>query len=352
MTLVVCLSVLLVITHAVSCKQSIDNSWGWKRENLSSPKKITALCKTFTQLSKKQNDLCVKYPDLMEPIIRGATTGVKECERQLSINRWNCSNVPAQGTLFGPVLPVGCKESAFLYAITAAGVAHSITSACSSGMYASCGCDRSLTGRPSGDWEWRGCHSNVKFAGGLTKEFSATRVSKTGHAERKKMNRHNIRAGIKALSKLLYRKCKCHGVCGSCEIKTCWMQHPRDFESVGKRLFTRYKTAIEMVKTKRGPRVLRVKEKNAQKPSPDDLIYFQSSPNFCDAHARIGTPGTSGRVCNISSSDIDSCSILCCGRGYNVQVVKETVNCNCRFFWCCHVKCDKCKNMREIYTCK
>ncbi len=91
----------------------------------------------------------------------------------------------------------GCKESAFLYAITAAGVAHSITSACSSGMYSSCGCDRSLTGRPSGDWEWRGCHSNIKFAGELTKEFSTARVSKTGHAERKKMNRHNIRAGIK-----------------------------------------------------------------------------------------------------------------------------------------------------------
>jgi hypothetical protein len=80
---------------------------GWKRENLSSPKRITALCKTYTQLNKKQNELCVKYPDLMEPIIRGATTGVKECERQLSTNRWNCSNVPAQGTLFGPVLPVG-----------------------------------------------------------------------------------------------------------------------------------------------------------------------------------------------------------------------------------------------------
>ena len=37
----------------------------------------------------------------------------------------------------------------------------------------------------------------MKFAGGLTKEFAVTRVSKTGNAERKKMNRHNIRAGIK-----------------------------------------------------------------------------------------------------------------------------------------------------------
>lgn len=93
----------------------------------------------------------------------------------------------------------GCKESAFLYAITAAGVAHTITGACSSGNFASCGCDRSLSGRPSGNWEWRGCHSNVKFAGALTKEFALARVSKTGNEERKKMNRHNIRAGVKVI---------------------------------------------------------------------------------------------------------------------------------------------------------
>ncbi len=130
------------------------------------------------------------------------------------------------------------------------------------------------------------------------------------------------------------------------------MQHPTQFESIGKRLLTKYTTAIEMVKTKRGPRVLRVKEKNARKPSPGDLIYFRSSPNFCDANARIGTPGTSGRVCNISSSGIDGCSILCCGRGYNVQVITEAVKCNCQFFWCCHVKCDSCRNTREVYTCK
>lgn len=157
---------------------------------------------------------------------------------------------------------------------------------------------------------------------------------------------------FQALSKRLYRKCKCHGVCGSCELKTCWIQHPVEFDNIGSLLLAKYKTAIEMVKTKRGPRVLRVKDKNAQKPSPDDLIYFRPSPNFCDVNTGLGTPGTSGRVCNITSSSIDGCNILCCGRGYNVQVISETVKCNCRFFWCCHIKCDTCKNRREVYTCK
>ncbi|XP_046860427.1 protein Wnt-3a-like [Xenia sp. Carnegie-2017] len=288
----------------------------------------------------------------MDSIIRGAKTGVKECGVQLSGNRWNCSNVPDHGTLFGPILPVGCRESAFLFAITSAAVAHSITTACSSGLHASCGCGRSLTRQPSGQWEWRGCHSNVKFAGKLTKEFSNTRDSIKGKAERKKMNRHNIRAGIKILSSLLYRKCKCHGVSGSCDLKTCWMQQPKDFGIIGKRLLTKYVSAVEMVKTKLGPRVLRVKKKNSRGPRPSDLIYYQLSPNFCDSNWRLGTIGTFGRVCNITSTGFDSCRILCCGRGYNVEIITETVKCNCRFQWCCRIECENCIQTRELYTCK
>lgn len=61
--------------------------------------------------------MCRQYPDLMETIFRGAETGVDECKKQLSTNRWNCSNVPPHGTLFGPILPVGestASTSSFL----------------------------------------------------------------------------------------------------------------------------------------------------------------------------------------------------------------------------------------------
>lgn len=80
---------------------------GWKGKPSRNSRKISALCNTFTKLNKKQNILCMKYPDLMEPITRGVKTGVHECGRQMRNNRWNCSNVPEHGTLFGPVLPVG-----------------------------------------------------------------------------------------------------------------------------------------------------------------------------------------------------------------------------------------------------
>jgi len=53
-----------------------------------------------------------------------------------------------QTTIGGPypVVAAGTRESAFVHAISSAGVAHALTRACSSGELDNCGCDRSLKG--------------------------------------------------------------------------------------------------------------------------------------------------------------------------------------------------------------
>lgn len=52
----------------------------------------------------------------------------------------------------------GSKETAFIYAITSAGVVYSITNACSLGKLTECSCDSMQHGQttPEG-WKWGGC---------------------------------------------------------------------------------------------------------------------------------------------------------------------------------------------------
>lgn len=87
----------------------------------------------------------------------------------------------------------------------------------------------------------------------------------------------------------------------------------------------------------------------AQKAAAQKLLFkFQNNKYFLSP---IST-GTHGRVCNKTSSGLDGCAILCCGRGYNTKKIVVKERCNCKFQWCCQVKCDICTRHIEEYTCK
>lgn len=70
-----------------------------------------------------------------------------------------------------PSLP-GSRETAFTYAVSAAGVVNAISRACREGELSSCGCSR--TARPKDlprDWLWGGCGDNVEYGYRFAKEF-------------------------------------------------------------------------------------------------------------------------------------------------------------------------------------
>lgn len=83
-----------------------------------------------------------------------------------------------------------------------------------------------------------------------------------------------------------------------------------------------------------------------------ELVYLQQSPNYCDRDPTLGSFGTVGRKCNRTTSGIEGCDLLCCGRGYNTHQFNRTWQCHCKFRWCCEVQCDICHERTEEYTCK
>uniref|UniRef100_A0A2M4CIM5 Protein Wnt n=1 Tax=Anopheles darlingi TaxID=43151 RepID=A0A2M4CIM5_ANODA len=163
------------------------------------------------------------------------------------------------------------------------------------------------------------------------------------------MNLHNNEAGRRAVIKKSRIICKCHGVSGSCSLITCWQQLT-SIREIGDFLREKYDEATQVKVNKRGR--LQVKDPRYKIPSALDLIYLDESPDWCRINRQLKWLGTHGRVCNKTSSDLDGCSILCCGRGYNTKKIIVKERCNCKFQWCCQVKCEICTKTIEEYTCK
>lgn len=148
------------------------------------------------------------------------------------------------------------------------------------------------------------------------------------------------------------RVCRCHGVSGSCEFRTCWQQMPK-FNEAGEYLKTLYDRSTVQV-AKRAKRKLRRKDKSERKIPIrlNELVFLSKSPNYCLRDDESGIFGTYGRECNKTSYGADSCDMLCCGRGYDTRVVTKIERCQCKFVWCCYVKCKNCTYEVDVHTCK
>lgn len=209
-------------------------------------------------------------------------------------------------------------------------------------------------------------------------------------------------------------KCRCHGISGSCELKTCWRTLP-SFSLIGQVLKEKYDNAVQVTIKNKRKRVSGNGRRRISRPQSDvintrsmnrrgsdtmyhedinrnvntnfrsrdvnnnnnlisksrrksnnypmidaskrELVYISRSVNYCIEDKSKGILGTSGRTCTKDTNpdhggSSDSCYLLCCGRGYNTMIKKVTTRCDCKFEWCCNVTCNVCENETEIYTCK
>lgn len=258
-------------------------------------------------------------------------------------------------------MSVNSREAAFVYAISAAGVAYSVTRACARGELNDCSCDNRVRTRHPRHWQWGGCSEDIHFGEKFSREWSdggeeplkdGNLSGPTGLAGQL-MRKHDSEAGRRAVRSRMQRICKCHGMSGSCSVRVCWRKLPQ-FRVAGAALAALHEGAALVRLAQRGgrrPARLRPARPDLKRPNKTDLVYLEDSPDYCERNITLGIPGTRGRLCNRTSPGLDGCRLLCCGRGYQTRVRDVTEKCNCRFVWCCRVRCDDCRHTREEHVC-
>ncbi|XP_060996757.1 protein Wnt-9b [Dama dama] len=298
------------------------------------------------KLSRRQKQLCRREPGLAETLQDAAHLSLLECQFQFRHERWNCSLEGRTG-----LLKRGFKETAFLYAVSAAALTHTLARACSAGRMERCTCDDSPGLESRQAWQWGVCGDNLKYS---TKFLNNFLGPKRGSKDlRARVDAHNTHVGIKAVKSGLRTTCKCHGVSGSCAVRTCWKQLS-PFRETGQVLKLRYDSAVK-VSSATNEALGRLElwaparpgsPTKGPAPRPGDLVYMEDSPSFCRPSKY--SPGTGGRLCSREAS----CSSLCCGRGYDTQSRLAAFSCHCQVQWCCYVECQQCVREELVYTCK
>ncbi|XP_034038033.1 protein Wnt-8a-like [Thalassophryne amazonica] len=288
----------------------------------------------------------------------GAHTGMEECKHQFAWDRWNCPDSAIQ--LKG--LRSATRETSFVHAISAAGVMYTLTRNCSLGDLDDCGCDVSRNGKLGGhSWLWGGCSDNVDFGERISKQY--VDAQETGQDSRAAVNLHNNEAGRLAVKATMKRICRCHGMSESCSVQTCWTQ-VSDFREVGNYLKAKHSQAQKLDLDKKHIRAGNSADNHGiildafGNIAQTELIYLEDSPDYCKKNSSLGLYGTEGREClqnveGLTPWEKRSCRRLCHECGLRVEEKRREVvsSCNCRFHWCCTVKCEDCSQVVIKHVC-
>ena len=320
--------------------------------------------------------------ELTDSVTVGAELAMAECGKQFKDDVWNC---PTTAFRTNQERLENNRETAFMNAILSAGVAHTVSRNCSAGGLTVCGCETNNgLEKTEVEWKWGGCSDNLVFGEAISKRFLDT-DSQTDKPKSLAIL-HNNKAGRIAVRKTMRTLCKCHGVSGSCALQSCWRQIG-DLRKVGRYLKKQYKGAMKVdysngilqqqngnllpshrnskplissLKTNvlaRGQRSLGAV--NADKIKKRKLVFLKPSPDYCRMNHRLGHRGVRGRQCELDPEDPthlmqeSKCTAICtsCGLVVKREVVEVERSCNCRFEWCCNIKCEVCTSKRIRLTC-
>uniref|UniRef100_A0A915J511 Protein Wnt n=1 Tax=Romanomermis culicivorax TaxID=13658 RepID=A0A915J511_ROMCU len=178
------------------------------------------------------------------------------------------------------------------------------------------------------------CDDNIDF--GCRKSSAFLLVSKRNVRDTEaQISRHNYHVGCQAVKVLVTKKCKCHGLSGSCEISTCYKK------------VAQFRASGDLLSIDTDRRILMPHIVGDTVPNLKDvgnLVYTEQSPNFCVPNRSLGILSPVGRQCLTTGTaeSWGSCQKLCCGKRVVAVETSVVESCNCTFEYCCKVRCERC----------
>lgn len=129
-----------------------------------------------------------------------------------------------------------------------------------------------------------------------------------------------------------------------------------NFGAIGSALKQKYRTAVPVSFHNRN---LHKRDINSNRYSlvtrkDTDLVYLESSPDYCVRNTTAGTTGILGRTCTNEGGSTKECKSLCksCNLRPRSEEHYKQVKCMCKFVWCCTVKCEMCIMKYSLTTCR
>ncbi|XP_058454624.1 protein Wnt-8a-like [Malaya genurostris] len=257
-------------------------------------------------------DMQLNHPSPAELLSDSIELALASCRHQFRWDRWNC---PMMHFVLkrSPDAKLD-RETAFVRALSTASLIYSYARNCSRGT--------NETEQCSDERQLELENSAVSF-----------RLDTKGYG-----SVHNRRAGWMAVQNAVRKHCRCHGVSGSCAMRTCWSTM-KNFAEIAAGVKRMYRDAVRLFVDNSG-------KLNSRNIRIDQLVYIHPSPNYCQCSAARGA--------NVDIDERKSCRNLCryCGLKVRKQIKIGEQKCNCRFKWCCHVACDKCVETLEELRCQ
>ncbi|TKR96818.1 hypothetical protein L596_010782 [Steinernema carpocapsae] len=236
---------LLAISRSLSLVEAFDHLQQHHQQHMvhtPPPDKLSQGCSPeLLHLRTYRNfyQLCRSQPALAVSAYEGIREAMEQCREKMRFQPWDCSQ---PGTILHEpgVLKYGYRESAYLWAMSSAGAAWGVATACAQGWLDECKCSGDETVAGVNGWEWGGCNFGVQY--GITTSRKLLTRHGLAKSPLKNLEKHNLKAGRIAVKKTLISSCKCHGVSGSCQQRTCWKKTAH-LSEISDHLTEKYKKA-------------------------------------------------------------------------------------------------------------